>query len=116
MVRRQQAEQEVVATYNNEPLARLAAQRLQGAHINCIVQPIGAGPGGWGLATNNPHALFVHPSDKKRTRLLLNLPSHGVSELNVKTSGTRAIFILIIIAATATLIFADRVFGHLLGS
>jgi hypothetical protein len=116
MGRRQQVEQELVTTYNNEPLARLAAQQLQGAHIDCVVQPIGAGPGGWGLAVDIPYALFVHPADKKRTRMLLNLPSHEVSEQNMQVSRTRPIFILIIVAVTATIIFADRLFGHLFGS
>lgn len=113
---RQQVKQVVVATYNSEPLARLAAQRLQESKINCVVQPIGVGPGGWGFAANLPYALFVHPSDKEHAQVLLHLPRGETEVPNIKASGSRTPLIFIMVAAAVTLIVADRVFGRLFGS
>lgn len=58
---------------DNEPMSRLAEQRLRQAGIPCYISPLGVGPGGWGSAYNLPHALYVHHADVTRARELLEL-------------------------------------------
>ena len=64
----------------NEPLARLAEQRLQQENIRCVVRSLGAGPGGWGVATNLPHAIFVKGTDEMHARQVLDLPPEEIAE------------------------------------
>ena len=63
-----------LTTFNNEPLARLAEQRLRQEGIPCLVRSLQGGPGLWGSAYNLPHGLYVFQSQAMRARELLDLP------------------------------------------
>ena len=58
---------------NNEPLARLAEQRLKQMGIPCFIRCLRGGPGLWGSAYNLPHDLFVYESDEPQAIELLEL-------------------------------------------
>lgn len=62
-----------LAVFDNEPLARLAEQRLREAGIPCITRSLRGGPGIWGSAYNLPHDLYIYESDEMRARELLEL-------------------------------------------
>lgn len=64
----------------NEPLARLAEQRLRQENIPCVVRSLGVGPGGWGVATNLPHAIYVKASDEMSARDVLELAPAEIAE------------------------------------
>jgi hypothetical protein len=60
--------------FNNEPMARLAEQRLWQSGIPCITRSMRGGPGLWGSAYNLPHDIYVYESDHAQARELLELP------------------------------------------
>lgn len=62
-----------VAVFDNEPLARLAVQRLQEQGIPALTRCLRGGPGLWGSAYNLPHDVIVYESDKENARNLLDL-------------------------------------------
>ena len=64
----------------NEPMARLAEQRLWQEEIPCVVRSLGAGPGGLGGATKLPHAIYVKASDEMSAREVLELPPAEIAE------------------------------------
>ena len=49
--------------FDNEPLARLAEQRLWQSGIPCITRSMRGGPGLWGSAYNLPHDIYVYEAD-----------------------------------------------------
>ena len=53
-----------VATFDNEPLARLAVQRLQEMGIPALTRCLRGGPGLWGSGYNLPHDLVVYESEQ----------------------------------------------------
>lgn len=59
--------------FNNEPLARLAEQRLKQMGIPCFIRCLRGGPGLWGSAYNLPHDLFIYESDEPQAREVLEL-------------------------------------------
>ena len=65
---------------DNEPLARLAEQRLQQEHITCVVSSLGPGPGGWGVATFLPHAIYVKATDEMHARQVLGVTPAEIEE------------------------------------
>ena len=105
-----------LGVWESEPLARLAAARLQEAGIVCTVQPLGVGPGGWGMAANLPHALYVQPSEEEAARILLDLeeapPAPQPRPYAASSMAIRAI--LLVIALAVVLGLADEVFGRIL--
>ena len=109
-----------IAVFEGEPLARLAAQRLQEEGIPCLAQPLGVGPGGWGLAANLSYALYVLPVDEARARDVLEvLPppaegSNGWPEGQQRRWSAGILVLLLVIAAAVLLNLADRLFGALL--
>ena len=54
--------------FDNEPMARLAEQRLRQIDIPCFIRCLRGGPGLWGSAYNLPHDLFVYESDEPQAR------------------------------------------------
>ena len=78
---RPQSEIQVRLTvYDNEPLARLAEQRLQQGHIACVVSSLGVGTGGWGVATFLPHAIYVKATDEMQARQVLGITPEEIEE------------------------------------
>ena len=59
-------EQVRVATFDNEPLARLWQQRLQAEDIPCVLKSLGAGSGAWGGNSYVPHGLYVFSRDRQK--------------------------------------------------
>jgi hypothetical protein len=105
-----------VAVFEGEPLARLAAQRLQEAGVPCVVHSIGVGPGGWGMAANLPYAVSVLPADQRRAREVLELPPAEIPEREgvPQRRPTRMALVLLLIAAAVLLSVADRLFEAIL--
>ena len=60
--------------FENEPMARLAEQRLWESGIPCITRSMRGGPGLWGSAYNLPHDVYVYEADLAKARELLELP------------------------------------------
>ena len=93
----------------NEPLARLAEQRLHQESIPCVVRSLGAGPGGWGAVTNLPHAIYVTASDEMRARQVLDLSPAEIEEREGQQSYSRfhpsTMIIVLLIIAMAALLF-----------
>ena len=63
-----------LAVFENEPLARLAEQRLREEDIPSVVRALGGGPGVYGVATHLPHALYIMADDQMRAYQVLDLP------------------------------------------
>ena len=59
-------EQVRVATFDNEPLARLWQQRLQAEDIPCLLKSLGAGTGAWGGNSFVPQGLYVFSRDRQK--------------------------------------------------
>ena len=64
-----------VATYENEPLARLSEQRLYQAGIPCVLKSLQGGAGLWGSAYNVPHSLYVYENHLDEATEILGLDS-----------------------------------------
>ncbi len=60
--------------FDNEPMARLAEQRLKEEGIPCFTRSLSGGPGLWGSAYNLPHDISVYEADEARAREVLELP------------------------------------------
>ena len=68
-----------VAVFDNEPMARLAVQRLQEMGIPSLTRCLRGGPGLWGSAYNLPHDIVVYESDENQAREVLELgPSENL--------------------------------------
>ncbi len=76
-----------LATFENEPLARLAEQRLRDQGIPCLSRALGGGPGLWGSSFNIPHEVLVYGSDVTRARDLLELPPLEIAERQAAGAG-----------------------------
>ena len=107
--------------YQSEPLARMAANRLESEGIRCMVRAVGVGPGGWGLAANVPHALDTWEDDAVEARAILNLMPGEIEErlsqpIGGGTSMPRLLVlgVLAIVAVALVVQAADAVFGWLL--
>ena len=105
--------------YSSEPLARMAAQRLEQEGILCMVRAVGVGPGGWGVAANIPHALDTWEDDAVLAREVLELLPQELNERLQETAGAPARFPLIvlavlgIVAAAIIIQAADALFGRI---
>ena len=62
-----------LAGFDNEPMARLAEQRLWQSDIPCMIRSLRGGPGLWGSSYNLPHDLYVYETDRVRAREVLEL-------------------------------------------
>lgn len=109
--------------FPSEPLARMAANRLEAEGIRCMVRSVGAGPGLWGLAANVPYALDTWEDDAVAAREILNLmPAEIEERTRTPLAGDRSlpwlIFLVVSVLVVAALVVqvADAAFGWLLGS
>ena len=59
--------------FENEPMARLAEQRLWQSDIPCFIRSMRGGPGLWGSAYNLPHDIYVFETDRARAGEVLEL-------------------------------------------
>ncbi len=66
-----------LTVFDNEPMARLAEQRLREAGIPCNTRSLRGGPGLWGSAYNLPHDLYVFESDQARAKDVLEIAPSG---------------------------------------
>ena len=66
--------------FNNEPMARLAEQRLRLEGIPSLIRSSHGGPGLWGSAYNLPHGLYVFQSDEMQARDILDLAPLEIAE------------------------------------
>ncbi len=121
--RRREGEKTVtLEVYGSEPLARMAASRLEAEGIRCMVRSVGGGPGIWGLAANVPHALDTWEGDALRARDVLNLMPAEIEERTREPIGgdmslgrLLVMGALLIVAIALVVPVADAAFGWLLG-
>ena len=66
--------------FENEPVARMAEQRLHLEGIPSMIRPLQGGPGLWGSAYNLPHGLYVFQSDAIPAKDVLELPPSEIVE------------------------------------
>ena len=69
----QQRKQISLTVFPNEPMARMAEQRLWQAGIPCMIKTLGVGPGLYGSPFNIPHDLLVYDHDESAARELLGI-------------------------------------------
>lgn len=100
---RRDAKQVRLAIFNNEPMARLAEQRLRQAGIPCLSRALRGGPGLWGSSYNLPHDLYVYQGDEMRARELLDMAPQEIDERERQepTSGSGPGLILVWLFAAA---------------
>ena len=85
--------------FDNEPMARLAEQRLWQSGIPCITRSMRGGPGLWGSAYNLPHDIYVYEEDRAKARELLELPELIEGESDVTQSrGLPGIWLAVVVA------------------
>ncbi len=98
-----------ITVFENEPMARLAEQRLRLESIPCLVRCLGAGPGGLGVADNLPHALYVNSRDEMGARLVLELAPGEIAEREGRISrpkyGLSMVVVIVLIITAAALLF-----------
>jgi len=98
-----------LTTFDNEPTARMAEQRLLEEGIPSVVRSLGVGPGLWGTAYNLPHALDVLQSDAVQAAEVLDLPPAELAESEGGKTGSgrysNLVLIIIGIAIAFVLIF-----------
>ena len=86
--------------FDNEPMARLAEQRLWQSGIPCITRSMRGGPGLWGSAYNLPHDVYVYEADLAKARELLDLPESVEDESEASQSrGLSGIWMAVLVAA-----------------
>ena len=75
--------------FDNEPMARLAEQRLRQQGIPCLIRSLRGGPGLWGSAYNLPHDLYIYESDETDAREVLEMAPRQNSEEEDQVSSTQ---------------------------
>jgi hypothetical protein len=83
-------EQVRITIFENEPVARMAEQRLQMEGIPSMIRPLQGGPGLWGSAYNLPHGLYVFQSDAFWAKDVLELPPSEIVERSESDAGSRS--------------------------
>ena len=83
---RRREKQVRLTVFDNEPMARLAEQRLREVGIPCITRSLRGGPGLWGSAYNLPHDLYVYESDEMSAREVLDLAPQELVEREAQVS------------------------------
>ena len=73
--------------FDNEPMARLAEQRLWEQGIPCLARSLRGGPGLWGSTFNLPHEILVFEDDVMKARDLLELPPLEIAERQLGETG-----------------------------
>ena len=77
--------QVMLQTFDNEPLARMAEQRLRSEGVPALVRSLHGGPGLWGSAFNLPHGLYVFQADEGKAREVLGLEAGDPQENDAST-------------------------------
>lgn len=93
-----------IAVFASEPLARLAASRLQEAGIVCLVRSEGVGPGAWGTAANLSYSISVAEGEQWRAREVLGLLPAEIEERQKPLSAQRLPLALRVALAVLALI------------
>ncbi len=109
-----------LTVFNNEPMARLAEQRLRQMDIPCFIRCLRGGPGLWGSAYNLPHDLFVYESDEPQAREVLELaprePLASEEQVHRQESAPNLWLVLAgVVLAAAFLLVMISVFSRPLG-
>ena len=93
-----------LTVYDNEPMARMAEQRLWQSGIPCVIRSLRGGPGLWGSAYNLPHDLCVYENDEARARRVLGLPQPFEGETDVSANRSRRWLWLVLVIAAVVLV------------
>lgn len=108
-----------LTTFDNEPLARMAEQRLGQEGIPCLIRSLQGGPGLWGSAYNLPHALYVFQSDEMRARGVLDLHPEEMAEradeAPAPARGPSMLVFLVVAAVLLVLIIAGPSLAGMFG-
>ena len=93
-----------LTVYDNEPMARMAEQRLWQSDIPCIVRSLRGGPGLWGSAYNLPHDLCVYEGDEARARTVLGLPQPLESETENPSTSRRWLWLVLAVVVAVVVV------------
>ena len=109
-----------LTVFNNEPMARLAEQRLRQMDIPCFIRCLRGGPGLWGSAYNLPHDLYIYESDEPQAREVLELaprePVASDEQIYHRDSAPNLWLVLVgAVLAVAVLLAMVSVFSRPLG-
>ena len=105
--------------YSSEPLARMAAGRLEMEGIQCMVRAVGVGPGGWGVAATVPHALDTWEEDAALARDILDIAPTQSKGQRVDPEALQSRFPVIVMLVMAIVLVAiviqaaDAVFNRI---
>lgn len=99
-----------ITGFDNEPLAKLAEQRLRREGIPCFTRSLRGGPALWGSAYNLPHDLYVYEYDELLAREVLDLaPAQCPKHANLpsqRLSGSLAWLVLAGLIVVAVILAA----------
>ena len=101
---RRQEKQVRLTAFDNEPMARLAEQRLRAVGIPSVTRCLRGGPGLWGSAYNLPHDLYVHESDEMLAREILELTPLELTERDAQASSQESNQNIWMVLASAMLV------------
>ena len=93
-----------LTVYDNEPMARMAEQRLWQSDIPCMVRSLRGGPGLWGSAYNLPHDLCVYEGDEARARTVLGLPQPSERDTEVAAKGSRWLVVAVLVVVVVVVV------------
>ena len=101
---REAKKQVMLTVFANEPLARLAEQRLRQENIPSIVRSLGPGAGiGIGVM-NLPHALYVRGGDEMQARDILELEPAEIMERQSRPAYRSSTFMVAMLIITVVLL------------
>ena len=115
----QNAKTVTLEVYSSEPLARMAAGKLELEGIRCMVRAVGVGPGGWGVAATVPHALDTWEEEADLAREILDIaPTEDEGRpVNPQAPQSRfpvvVMLVLTIVVAAIVIQAADAVFSRI---
>ena len=88
--------------FDNEPMARMAEQRLRSEGIPAMVRSLHGGPGLWGSAFNLPHGLYVFQADVTTARDVLGIAppdTLGSNDMEGRPSRRTPVGLIVAVAA-----------------
>ena len=105
------SKQVMIHTYDNEPTARMAEQRLRSVGVPAMVRSLQGGPGLWGSAFNLPHGLYVFESDESKAREVLGLEppdSRGNHETSPRRGSLWLILVVVVVVGIVLALIIAR--------
>lgn len=102
------SKQVMLHTYDNEPTARMAEQRLRSVGVPSMVRSLHGGPGLWGSAFNLPHGLYVFETDESKAREVLGLESADSQNYEETSPKRRSLWLILVVVGLVLALVITR--------